>query len=301
MSERQTYIGIVVNFNLLKLDLCSTHGRMVNVDESWSENFRDFDEQTYFDILADLEAHFRVEEPIVAFLQFNPGKCSIAFGGKGYGTSVHILSCDEIYVVREYLRLHHLQLSTFWILLLSLSQFWYGPEIHQNTSKRRIDNPVGWVARWNKSYCRTRIFWLLRRMQPISNDNFYSIDNDISSKMSVFTGNLENVSHVFLIHCSRKKKHKPTLRVQHNSLRILTAKQVLWIQSATYFFFATRQISRFARNFPRGWQPTTAPEWKKFEGGDPDVVEIYPAQIIKHNGQWLWYSIVWNWILMLVE
>ena len=79
MSERQTYIEIMVNFSSLKFDLCSTHG------ECWWElkwECPGFDEQTYFDVLADLEVHFRVEEPIVAFLQFNPGKCSIAFWGK---------------------------------------------------------------------------------------------------------------------------------------------------------------------------------------------------------------------------
>lgn len=79
MSERQTYIEIMVNFSSLKFDFCSTHG------ECWWElkwERPGFDEQTYFDMLADLAVHFRVEEPIVAFLQFNPGKCSIAFWGK---------------------------------------------------------------------------------------------------------------------------------------------------------------------------------------------------------------------------
>lgn len=208
---------------------------------------------------------------------------------------MHILSCDEIYVVRDNLRQQHVQLSTFWVLSLSSSQFWYGPEICQNTSKRRIDNSVGWVGRWNKSCCRARIFWLLRRMQPINVVQFYSIDNDISSKMFIFTENLD-MFHMFSLSTITNRHFK----FNTNTLSISTAKQLGWFQSTIFCFFATH--SRFARNFPPAWQPGETTRSEKTWRWDPDVVEIYPSQSWNRMGNdHVWYLLVWIWILMLVE
>ena len=277
----------MVNFSSLKFDVCSTHG------ECWwvlKWECPGFDEQTYFDMLADLEVHFRVEQPIVAFLQFIPGKCSIAFWGKGYGT----LSCDEIYVAREYLRQQHVQLSTIRVLPLSSSQFWYGPEIYQNTSKRRIDNSVGWVARWNKSCCRARIFWLLRRMQPINVVQIYSIDHDISSKMSVFTGNLDIISHVFFIH-----NNKPTLQVQHKYTEYLNGKIVGMVPISNILFLRNSANLPICQKLPPRLAHLVVPAVKKTWRWDPDVVEIYPSQSLNRMGNaCVWYCMIFVGLIL---
>ena len=178
-------------------------------------------------------------------------------------------------------------------------QFWYGPEIYQNTSKRCIDNSVDWVARWNKSCCRARIFWLFRRMQPINVVQFYSIDNDISSKMSVFTGNLD-IFHIFSLSTITNRHFKFNTNTLSN---YLNGKTVGMVPISNILFLRNSPNLPICQKLPFRLAAWSSRSEKNLKVG-PGCCQNLCITIIKQNGQCLrmiFVGLIWIWILMLVE